>query len=176
MKKAINSWIVVDWVAFHRQWNFNSFWFFWCWFVQGKLFVNMLKYELLYSRSYSSICIKKVNPFFPITWHHLHLDVSEILKQVWDLSDQDNDSMLSLKEFCTALYLMERFREGRPLPVTLPGSILPDEALFSTMGRPTTPHGTASWAHVGGMILLFVSLTCVFSCSLFSFYWFCAKM
>lgn len=36
----------------------------------------------------------------------------EILKQVWDLSDQDNDSMLSLNEFCIALHLMERHREG----------------------------------------------------------------
>lgn len=26
----------------------------------------------------------------------------EVLKQVWDLSDQDNDSMLSLREFCCA--------------------------------------------------------------------------
>uniref|UniRef100_A0A7N0UE91 Uncharacterized protein n=1 Tax=Kalanchoe fedtschenkoi TaxID=63787 RepID=A0A7N0UE91_KALFE len=50
----------------------------------------------------------------------------EILKQVWDLSDQDNDSMLSLKEFCIALYLMERFREGRPLPQVLPNNILLD--------------------------------------------------
>ncbi|KAJ0969035.1 hypothetical protein J5N97_021912 [Dioscorea zingiberensis] len=42
----------------------------------------------------------------------------EILKQVWDLSDQDNDSMLSLREFCTALYLMERYR-GRDAPFHL---------------------------------------------------------
>ncbi|XP_057746925.1 uncharacterized protein LOC130966172 [Arachis stenosperma] len=28
----------------------------------------------------------------------------EVLKQVWDLSDQDNDNMLSLREFCIALY------------------------------------------------------------------------
>jgi epidermal growth factor receptor substrate 15 len=45
---------------------------------------------------------------------------------VWDLSDQDNDSMLSLREFCTALYLMERYREGRPLPAVLPNSIVFD--------------------------------------------------
>ncbi|KAF5747243.1 epidermal growth factor receptor substrate 15-like 1 isoform X1 [Tripterygium wilfordii] len=44
----------------------------------------------------------------------------EVLKQVWDLSDQDNDSMLSLREFCFALYLMERYKEGRPLPAALP--------------------------------------------------------
>ncbi|KAL3701908.1 hypothetical protein R1sor_019930 [Riccia sorocarpa] len=51
----------------------------------------------------------------------------EVLKQVWDLSDQDGDSALSLREFCTALYLMERFREGRPLPPILPPGIHLDE-------------------------------------------------
>lgn len=72
----------------------------------------------------------------------------EVLKQVWDLSDQDSDSMLSLREFCTALYLMERYREGRPLPAVLPSNILFDETLFPMMGqqasfgnaaRPPTP-------------------------------------
>ncbi|KAL4577789.1 hypothetical protein LXL04_013903 [Taraxacum kok-saghyz] len=47
-----------------------------------------------------------------------------ILKQVWDLSDQDNDSMLSLTEFCIALFLMERHREGHPLPKVLPAGIM----------------------------------------------------
>ncbi|XP_044469991.1 epidermal growth factor receptor substrate 15-like [Mangifera indica] len=74
----------------------------------------------------------------------------EVLKQVWDLSDQDNDSMLSLKEFCIALYLMERFREGRPLPTMLPSTIMPEDALFSLPGQPTVPHGSAAWGHVGG--------------------------
>lgn len=60
---------------------------------------------------------------------------SEVLKQVWDLSDQDNDSMLSLREFCIALYLMERYREGRPLPAVLPSNILFDETLFPMMGQ-----------------------------------------
>ncbi|XP_054787536.1 uncharacterized protein LOC129293548 isoform X1 [Prosopis cineraria] len=59
----------------------------------------------------------------------------EVLKQVWDLSDQDNDSMLSLREFCIALYLMERYREGRVLPVAIPNNIMLD--------LPTS--GTASW-------------------------------
>eukprot|EP00252_Welwitschia_mirabilis_P016443 TRINITY_DN3627_c0_g3_i1.p1 TRINITY_DN3627_c0_g3~~TRINITY_DN3627_c0_g3_i1.p1 ORF type:complete len:1049 (+),score=297.10 TRINITY_DN3627_c0_g3_i1:362-3508(+) len=58
----------------------------------------------------------------------------EVLKQVWDLSDQDGDSMLSLREFCIALYLMERFREGRPLPQVLPSGIFVDEALKSIAG------------------------------------------
>ncbi|RWW24124.1 hypothetical protein GW17_00011600 [Ensete ventricosum] len=47
----------------------------------------------------------------------------EVLKQVWDLSDQDNDGMLSLREFCIALYLMERHREKCPLPAVLPDSV-----------------------------------------------------
>ncbi|GBG88324.1 hypothetical protein CBR_g46891 [Chara braunii] len=47
----------------------------------------------------------------------------EVLRQVWDLSDENDDSMLSYKEFCIALYLVERTREGRPLPAVLPSGI-----------------------------------------------------
>ncbi|XP_010935314.1 uncharacterized protein [Elaeis guineensis] len=65
----------------------------------------------------------------------------EVLKQVWDLSDQDNDGMLSLREFCTALYLMERYREGRPLPAVLPNSFRVDETLLLTAAQPSTPYG-----------------------------------
>ncbi|KAL6509857.1 hypothetical protein OROGR_022345 [Orobanche gracilis] len=73
----------------------------------------------------------------------------EVLKQVWDLSDQDNDSMLSLREFCVALYLMERYREGRPLPSALPNSIMLDETLLSLAGPPTA-YGSMGWApHTG---------------------------
>ncbi|XP_078446265.1 uncharacterized protein LOC144715215 [Wolffia australiana] len=54
----------------------------------------------------------------------------EILKQVWDLSDQDNDSMLSHREFVIALYLLERHREGYPLPAELPNSVKFDETLL----------------------------------------------
>lgn len=46
---------------------------------------------------------------------------------MWNLSDQDGDSMLSVREFCTALYLMERFRQGRPLPPVLPPGIHLDD-------------------------------------------------
>ncbi|CAA0813439.1 Calcium-binding EF hand family protein [Striga hermonthica] len=69
----------------------------------------------------------------------------EVLKQVWDLSDQDNDSMLSLNEFCVALYLMERYREGRSLPATLPSSILFDQTLLPSSGQPAAAYGNASW-------------------------------
>ncbi|XP_071724417.1 uncharacterized protein [Rutidosis leptorrhynchoides] len=74
----------------------------------------------------------------------------EVLKRVWDLSDQDNDSMLSSREFCTALYLMERFREGRPLPATLPGNIFPDQTLPPAPHQSTAPHGRGTWAPTYG--------------------------
>ncbi|MBA0672864.1 hypothetical protein Goklo_007494, partial [Gossypium klotzschianum] len=69
----------------------------------------------------------------------------EVLKQVWDLSDQDSDSMLSLREFCFALYLMERYREGRPLPPALPRNVLFDETLLSMTGQPNVSYGNAAW-------------------------------
>ncbi|KAJ3681974.1 hypothetical protein LUZ60_014547 [Juncus effusus] len=60
----------------------------------------------------------------------------EVLKQVWDLSDQDNDGMLTLREFCIALYLMERHRQGADLPKALPDSLRFDEALLQATGLP----------------------------------------
>ncbi|KAK9740229.1 hypothetical protein RND81_03G020900 [Saponaria officinalis] len=74
----------------------------------------------------------------------------EILKQVWDLSDQDNDSMLSLREFCIALYLMERYREGRSLPPSLPDSIKFDETLMRMTGLSHSSHGNAGWGPSSG--------------------------
>ncbi|CAL9094914.1 unnamed protein product [Musa textilis] len=69
----------------------------------------------------------------------------EVLKQVWDLSDQDNDSMLSLREFCIALYLMERYREGHPLPSVLPNAIMYDETLLRAAGMPSAAYGAPTW-------------------------------
>jgi Ca2+-binding EF-hand superfamily protein len=74
----------------------------------------------------------------------------DALKQVWDLSDQDNDSMLSLREFCIAVYLMERYREGRPLPPVFPSSIIHSESMFTSPGQSVAPHGNASWGHPQG--------------------------
>nr|WRQ20322.1 epidermal growth factor receptor substrate 15-like 1 [Citrullus colocynthis] len=75
----------------------------------------------------------------------------EVLKQVWDLSDQDNDSMLSVREFCIALYLLERHREGHILPAMLPSNIMFD---FSSNGHPVTPaasnYGNAAWRPTAG--------------------------
>ncbi|XP_039004002.1 epidermal growth factor receptor substrate 15-like 1 [Hibiscus syriacus] len=75
----------------------------------------------------------------------------EVLKQVWDLSDRDNDSMLSLREFCTALYLMERYREGRPLPSVLPSTLVSDETP-STSGHPPVPHRNVAWGPAHGFL------------------------
>ncbi|KAA8547600.1 hypothetical protein F0562_004029 [Nyssa sinensis] len=74
----------------------------------------------------------------------------EVLKQVWDLSDQDNDSMLSLREFCIALYLMERYREGRLLPTVLPSSML-DESLLPAAGQRAPAYGNANWGSIPGL-------------------------
>lgn len=81
----------------------------------------------------------------------LFLGITEALKQVWDLSDQDNDSMLSLREFCIAVYLMERYREGRPLPPVFPSTIIPSEAMFTSPGQFVAPHGNASLGHPLGI-------------------------
>ncbi|KAL7231191.1 hypothetical protein ACSBR2_009457 [Camellia fascicularis] len=75
----------------------------------------------------------------------------EVLKQVWDLSDQDNDSMLSLREFCIAVYLMERYREGRPLPRTLPSGIMFNETLLPASGQPAAAYGNATWRPTPGL-------------------------
>ncbi|BFG42478.1 hypothetical protein CerSpe_287520 [Prunus speciosa] len=75
----------------------------------------------------------------------------EVLKQVWDLSDQDNDSMLSLREFCVALYLMERYREGRPLPAALPSSVVFD---LSNIFQPANHYnhaGNVAWRPASGV-------------------------
>ena len=45
------------------------------------------------------------------------------------MSDQGNDGMLSLREFCVALYLMERHRAGTPLPPALSDCLRHDETL-----------------------------------------------
>ncbi|KAL1366736.1 epidermal growth factor receptor substrate 15-like 1 isoform X3 [Arachis ipaensis] len=71
----------------------------------------------------------------------------EVLKQVWDLSDQDNDSMLSLREFCIALYLMEQHREGRALPGVLPSNIL---LALPPSGLPATQYSSVTWGNPSG--------------------------
>ncbi|KAG0605340.1 hypothetical protein M758_9G050500 [Ceratodon purpureus] len=75
----------------------------------------------------------------------------EVLKQVWNLSDQDGDSMLSVREFCTALYLMERFREGRPLPASLPPGIHLDDPQGQMPAAQRPGYGGSNWQQQGNM-------------------------
>ncbi|XLU94810.1 hypothetical protein S245_009162 [Arachis hypogaea] len=71
----------------------------------------------------------------------------EVLKQVWDLSYQNNDSMLSLMEFCIALYLMEQHTEGRALLGVFPSNIL--LALLPS-GLPATQYSSVTWGNPSG--------------------------
>jgi len=64
--------------------------------------------------------------------------------------------MLSRREFCIALYLMERYREGRPLPPVLPTGFQIDEALKSGAEVQTAPPhsvvmGGMPWQHNPGI-------------------------
>ncbi|XP_024536277.1 epidermal growth factor receptor substrate 15-like [Selaginella moellendorffii] len=69
----------------------------------------------------------------------------DVLKQVWDLSDQDGDSMLSFREFSTALYLMERLREGRPLPPVLPAGFHFDDGTPQSHLAAAQGYNQPSW-------------------------------
>lgn len=106
----------------------------------------------------------------------------DVLKQVWNLSDQDGDSMLSVREFCTALYLMERFREGRPLPPRLPPGIHLDDPRGpdgQMPGGPRPGYGGPNWQQQGShscsfnflydsrgqLYLLYLWNICTFSCA-----------
>lgn len=83
--------------------------------------------------------------------------ISDILKQVWSLSDQDGDSMMSVREFCTAVYLMERFREGRSLPSKLPPGIHLDDPPTLDEQMSSTPrpgYSCANWQNRGYSVML----------------------
>jgi hypothetical protein len=76
------------------------------------------------------------------------LSPTDILRKVWDLSDQDKDGMLSFKEFCIAVYLMERHREHRPLPDTVTDAIWAEGTALPSTGQfaenPSAPAPQAS--------------------------------
>jgi epidermal growth factor receptor substrate 15 len=60
--------------------------------------------------------------------------------------------MLSVREFCTALYLMERFREGRPLPPSLPPGIHFDDPRGPEGPMPAAQrpgYGGSNWQQQG---------------------------
>lgn len=89
---------------------------------------------------------------YNLSYLYLFLDfsISETLMQIWELSDQDNDSMLSLKEFCIALYLMERNREGRSLPKVLPAGVIFEGTPFPPSGQTPAAYGAPVWRPESG--------------------------
>ena len=48
-----------------------------------------------------------------------------ILGEVWELSDIDKDGSLDIEEFCLAMYLLSKAREGEKLPASLPQNYVP---------------------------------------------------
>ncbi|KAH7373007.1 hypothetical protein KP509_17G032800 [Ceratopteris richardii] len=92
-----------------------------------------------------------------LSWHLPR----EVLKQIWDLSDQDHDSMLSLSEFCVALHLMERHREHRALPAAMPAAFYFDESGVQALGmseaqvsvaQNSTGYNTPAWRPNAGVL------------------------
>ncbi|XP_072994253.1 uncharacterized protein [Typha latifolia] len=75
----------------------------------------------------------------------------EVLRQVWELSDQDKDSMLTLREFCTAVYLMERSREGHILPSVLPDGIWSDGVSLPSTGQFSATYSGPAWQQSPGL-------------------------
>ena len=91
-----------------------------------------------------------------------------MLRHVWNLSDEDGYSMLSVREFCTAVYLLEKYTEGRPLPSTLPTGIHLDEpppSARKVFASEFPSSGETSWRLPTGFIyrhnVIFVLHTCI---------------
>jgi hypothetical protein len=72
--------------------------------------------------------------------------------------------MLSLREFCMALYLMERYREGRALPLSINPVLFFDESGIKALrvseaqmaaAQKSTVYNASSWQQNPSMITLF---------------------
>ena len=50
---------------------------------------------------------------------------TDMLAQVWNLSDVDSSGRLSCEEFIVAMHLIDMVRAGDPLPATLPNALVP---------------------------------------------------
>lgn len=59
--------------------------------------------------------------------------------------------MLSLKQFCIALYLMERYREGLPLPRVLPAGVMFEETPLPPLGQTPAANRAPVWKPVPGV-------------------------
>ena len=50
---------------------------------------------------------------------------NSVLSKVWSLADTDRDGLLSLQEFCLAMYLIDIKLAGHDLPTLLPEHLKP---------------------------------------------------
>ena len=50
---------------------------------------------------------------------------NSVLSKVWSLADTDRDGLLTLREFCLAMYLMNVKLDGHDLPTDLPAHLVP---------------------------------------------------
>ena len=50
---------------------------------------------------------------------------NSVLSKVWSLADTDRDGLLSLSEFCLAMYLIDIKLAGHDLPTQLPEHLKP---------------------------------------------------
>jgi hypothetical protein len=80
-----------------------------------------------------------------------------LLNLLGDLFDQDNKGMLSLREFCIALYLMERHRTRTPMPSVLPDALKYGQTLLQAtacISLPSIAYNGLSWQQNPGNTLL----------------------
>lgn len=66
------------------------------------------------------------------------------LRQIWELSDADGDSKLSLAEFCMGMHLIVCVsKKGMAVPAILARSLLSGAAPSSTLASPAQPRGSS---------------------------------
>ena len=58
---------------------------------------------------------------------------NSVLSKVWSLADTDRDGLLSLPEFCLAMYLIDIKLAGHDLPTQLPEHLKPPEEAGADM-------------------------------------------
>ncbi|XP_048858790.1 intersectin-2-like [Brienomyrus brachyistius] len=57
------------------------------------------------------------------------------LATVWNLADVDKDGQLTGEEFILAMHLVDMAKAGQPLPLTLPGDLVPPSVRTGKQGE-----------------------------------------
>ncbi|KAJ7184172.1 hypothetical protein C8R46DRAFT_1063141 [Mycena filopes] len=65
------------------------------------------------------------------------------LAQIWDLADMNNDGRLTRDGFAIAWYLIQKKRNGVPIPNSLPVSLIPPSMRGATSASPFSPTASA---------------------------------